>query len=393
MIEILMWGLLGCVAGIFSGITPGIHVNTLAFLVLLLVTDAPAGLISFIVAMAITHSFYDFIPSIVLGVPDESNYLSLLPGHRYLVKGLAYRAIMLTAIGGLFGTIILIIFLPLFMFFLYRVGNFLPLAIPWLLIAVLLLVVLSAKNKIKTLLVVLLSAALGTILLNKMSLENGVMAIVIGAFSISGLTISLINDIKLRKQKLFLGDIELGNVMRGSLLAFLGSSIVAMLPSMGPNHAAFILRKIFKNIGTEVYMIMIGGINTCNLILSLFVLYSIGKTRTGIALAIREIINKDPQTLFLFIGITLISASFSIFTIAHFSSVILKSLQKVSYKKISTVILIGLLIFVLFFCGPIGLIATLTASSIGIYAITNRVPRSASMAFLIVPTIVIYLCL
>ena len=49
--------------------------------------------------MAITHTFIDFIPSIFLGAPDEDSVLSILPGHKLLLKGYAYTGIILTLYG------------------------------------------------------------------------------------------------------------------------------------------------------------------------------------------------------------------------------------------------------------------------------------------------------
>ena len=63
----------------------------------------------FIAALAITHTFVDFIPSIFLGCPDTDTELSVLPGHEMLKKGEGYEAIMRTAYGGLISIFLLII--------------------------------------------------------------------------------------------------------------------------------------------------------------------------------------------------------------------------------------------------------------------------------------------
>jgi putative membrane protein len=62
-------------AGIVSGLTPGIHINLVSVLVVSLSPKlsglvSPLSLVVFIVSMGITHTFLDFIPSIFLGVPD-----------------------------------------------------------------------------------------------------------------------------------------------------------------------------------------------------------------------------------------------------------------------------------------------------------------------------------
>ncbi|HIJ05138.1 MAG TPA: hypothetical protein HA370_03440, partial [Nanoarchaeota archaeon] len=59
---------LGIFLGIISGIIPGIHVNLLSVIVLslspiLLHYFSPLGLASFILSIAITHTFIDVIPT------------------------------------------------------------------------------------------------------------------------------------------------------------------------------------------------------------------------------------------------------------------------------------------------------------------------------------------
>ncbi|MEM4598173.1 MAG: tripartite tricarboxylate transporter permease [Candidatus Diapherotrites archaeon] len=391
MIELLIWILAGCCCGVITGTLPGLHVNTLAFLLMLAFADMPTGIAAFIVSMAVTHSFYDFIPSIVLGVPDEDNYLSVLPGHRYFLKGLAYKAIMLTAIGGLLGTIFLSLIAPLFIFFVENAKNFMPIFIPWILVLVLVLVVLASKRKAQTAFVVLMSALLGIAVITNLSMKNGVTAIVLGIFSMSTLLISLSGRSCLRKQKLYLGKMGAENALQGSLLAVIGSAIVSVLPSMGPNHAAFILRKIFGKIKNEAYMVMIGGINTCNLLFSLLVLQMVGKTRTGVALALRPFVENNSNALILFVGVGFVAASFSVISISFIAKQILKNLPKVPYKKLNAATFFGICVFILLFGGLFELIVSLVACAIGIYAATAKVARSSCMAFLIVPTIIVYL--
>jgi putative membrane protein len=70
----------GLLMGTFTGMTPGIHVNTLAELGM--ASSFPA-----LFAMGLTHTFLDAIPAAFLGVPDDGSALSLLPAHRLTLKG------------------------------------------------------------------------------------------------------------------------------------------------------------------------------------------------------------------------------------------------------------------------------------------------------------------
>ena len=107
----------GAGLGTFSGLVPGIHVNTLAAILLAsypaLETSispfagtegAAMGVCCCIMAASVTHSFLDFIPSVFIGAPDSEDSVSVLPGHRLLLQGRGMEAVRAAAIGSLIGT-------------------------------------------------------------------------------------------------------------------------------------------------------------------------------------------------------------------------------------------------------------------------------------------------
>lgn len=104
MIEYLILAALGIGLGTFTGLIPGVHVNNIAPLLVGLTAGSTLGpyqAISLIVAMMLTHTFLDFIPSTFLGVPNEDTALSVLPAHKLVLKGKGYEVIKLTALGSL----------------------------------------------------------------------------------------------------------------------------------------------------------------------------------------------------------------------------------------------------------------------------------------------------
>lgn len=126
----------GTVLGTFTGLVPGVHVNTMALLMLLSYPTLAARLVPFcegagvepalvplllacaIVSAAVTHSFLDFIPSVFIGVPDDEDCLTVLPGHRLLLLGKGFLAVRSAAGGSLCGAMVaLLISIPLLMFF------------------------------------------------------------------------------------------------------------------------------------------------------------------------------------------------------------------------------------------------------------------------------------
>lgn len=123
LLAIVVFTLLGCIAGIITGLVPGIHVNNVAYMVLAFSSAlvALAMLLfgwalpsasqitiivcSLVIGNAVTHTFLDFIPSVFLGAPDDSTALSVLPGHRMVLAGRGYEAVKCSVIGS-FGAVI-----------------------------------------------------------------------------------------------------------------------------------------------------------------------------------------------------------------------------------------------------------------------------------------------
>ena len=128
-LEVLIAALLGIIAGIFTGLIPGVHINLVSLLVVslsvyLLDIFSLPSLGVFIISMAITHTFLDVLPAIFLGAPDADTALGVLPGHKLLLQGMGYEAIKLTVIGSLFSLILALFLFPLFIPL--RINYFLP---------------------------------------------------------------------------------------------------------------------------------------------------------------------------------------------------------------------------------------------------------------------------
>src|SRR5437867_12848669 len=95
--------MLGLLAGVLTGLSPGLHVNNVAALVLatqtafagflaVLVPDISAepetmGLLlsCFLLATAGSHAVFDFIPPAFSGAPTEDTALATLRAHRLLL--------------------------------------------------------------------------------------------------------------------------------------------------------------------------------------------------------------------------------------------------------------------------------------------------------------------
>src|SRR3989344_5136920 len=109
--EIIVAISIGVLAGIVTGLTPGIHINLVSVSLItispfLLQYTSPLIITIMIIAMGITHTFLDAIPSIFLGAPDPETALLILPGHKMMLKGKGYEAVILTVIGSIISLIL-----------------------------------------------------------------------------------------------------------------------------------------------------------------------------------------------------------------------------------------------------------------------------------------------
>ncbi|WP_367883109.1 tripartite tricarboxylate transporter permease [Thermococcus peptonophilus] len=95
--------LLGALFGTFTGLMPGVHVNTLA----VLLNGALLPSLT-LFAMGLTHTYLDAFPSTFLGIPDEGTALSILPAHRLVLAGKGMEVIRIALYSSFLATLLFI---------------------------------------------------------------------------------------------------------------------------------------------------------------------------------------------------------------------------------------------------------------------------------------------
>ena len=392
--ELLFYVLAGCLLGVLTGMIPGLHINTVSAIALGLAAMQRFELAALLASMGLVHSFVDFIPSVSLGVPQEDNLLSVLPGHRLFLQGKGYHAIMLTVWGGLVGGIAAVLLSAVFMKFLETSSSKISAAIPIVLLAVLFLMVLDEKGKKQkaaAFLIIILSGLLGAMTLNEGNVKNPLLVLSLGFFAVPSILFSVQKKGRAVKQKFYAEQVQNKKVFENSLLGVLGAAFVSIFPGIGPNQAALIIRNFVGKIRSENYLVLIGGINTANMFFSFTALYAVGKTRTGIAASIKQLVELQPEHMALLAGIAFIAIGFGAIATIFLGKVFLREMEKFDYKKINLAVF-GFVIFLAFlFSNSLGLIAFSSASLIGYAAVALGTKRSNCMAFLMLPTLAHYL--
>ena len=406
LLELILAIFIGIIIGTITGLTPGIHINLVAVILLsfsafLLNLTTPIILVIFITSMAITHTFVDYLPSIFLGAPDEDSFLSILPGHQLLLKGHAFEAIVLTLYGGLMALIIILIFTPIFIYMLPIIYPFFQ-KIMWLvLILISTFLIITEKNK-KThaLIIFLLAGFLGIASLN-LNIKEPLLPLLTGLFGASNLLISIKQKTKIPEQKIdLLKNIKLSkkSIAKTFLASILSSPFTAFLPGLGASQAALIGQQFLDIKNSKEFLFLLGAINTIVMGLSFVTLFSIQKTRTGAAATISRLIPElTINNLYLIILSIIISGLIAFSLTIFLAKFFAKNIHKIEYSKLSKIILIILFIMITIFSDStisgklLALLVFFISTSLGIFTILSEVKRMHLMGCLLVPTILFYL--
>jgi len=398
LLHIFLAIILGCIAGTITGLTPGVHINLVAMLAvslspLLLQFTSPIVLVVFIVAMSVLHTFTDSCPSIFLGAPEESTVLSVLPGHKLLLKGRGYEAVKLTVIGSLLGLIITVALSPLLI---PVVGKGYPLIKDYivyiLIISSAFLILKDTKSKFWALIVFLMAGCLGISSLNIPTIKQPLFPLLSGLFGTSSLVLSIKDKIKIPKQNLKSEKVSKKEISKSLSAGFVASTLSGFLPGLGAAQAAIIASSVFKKMSSRTYLILVGSINTIIMILSFVALYAIDKARNGSIVAISKIIDSFTMNqLFLFLAVTLIVGGIATILTLNIAKVFSKLMTKINYSKLCLSIIILVTALVIIISGPLGLLVLVISTLTGMIPALKGIGRNHLMGCLILPVILYFL--
>lgn len=399
VIEFVLALLLGLIAGTITGLIPGIHINLLAvILISSLSYFSQFPLISlavFITSLAITHTFIDFIPSVFLGAPDEDTFLSVLPGHQMIKRGLAHEAIVLTLYGSLSALVVILLFAPVFIFLAPFFFEKLKFILAFILIFISAYLVLREEKIMLSMAVFLLAGFLGFTSLS-LPIQQPLLPLLTGLFGVSSILISIKNKTKIPKQeikpvtKIRIPKKEYAKSMIGSIIS---APMSSFLPGIGSGHAAVIGSELIPQ-SKKGFLVLLGSINTIVIGLSFITLFSIGKTRTGAAVAISEILKTITLTHLTTIILTIILSGACAFFIAiNLSKIASQKINQINYTKLSISIILVLLMVNIIFSNFLGFILLITSTALGVFTILSGARRINLMGSLLMPTIIFYLFL
>jgi len=397
--EILVFTLAGCGLGVITGLIPGIHINMISALIVASLSYfagfEPLAIAVMIMAMSVTHTFLDFLPSILFGAPDAAAALSVLPGHRMLLDGRALEAVKLTGLGSL---ISLLLTAGVFLFVLENleaVYSVLRPNIVYVLLFIVVLSIASEKKCFRALFVFLMAGFFGFLMLNSgMFAQEILFPVLSGMFGISTILLSLREDVVLPAQVRAKVSLSFGSVLKNSALGAVAGMMVGLLPGIGSAQATYVAQQANKSGSVQEFLVAVSGVNTANIIFTLVVLYALGKMRSGIVIAIGQVLETLTFTdLLVFLSVILLAGGIAMLLHLGIGSFLVRRISAQNprtYKLVSVgiVLLVGASVIAL--TGVQGLLIMLLSTMIGLMPPLIGVRRAECMGFLLVPVLLFY---
>ncbi|WP_405304730.1 tripartite tricarboxylate transporter permease [Methanobrevibacter sp.] len=413
MIELVIACFIGILIGTATGMIPGIHVNTAGAILFasssfLLAFLSPEFLCVLMVAMSIAHALIEFVPSMLLGVPQEGTATSILPGHRMVLQGRSKEVIRIVSIGGFGAIMVTILMLPIFAVALPILHD-LTKPFTWIILLVASIYLTyrltsSLRDFLWSILLFFLSGILGwTIFQTPISSGVSLMCTFSGLFGISTILFSLNDSSTIPHQNKFY-DLNLDlNKIKSIFTGGITGAILGFLPGFGPAQGTVIAQAVSgsndnDDDDTVNFLLATSGLNVSDCLFSLIAIYIIGNPRSGIAVYMSYLISEmSINHLIIFIFSSLIAVSVSLALSLKLGDSFSGLMGGVDYKKLSIgVILLQILIlyiFVLYYQAPIlyMTLALITSTAMGMLPHYIGVGKSHLMGILIIPAIVIYM--
>lgn len=374
MLEIIVFLFLGVLFGVITGITPGVHINLVAVLLLslspfLLTYVHILSLICFIMSMSITHTFLDFLPSIYLGAPSDETALAVLPGHKFLLAGMAYEAVRLSVIGSFFGILLTLLFSPLLFFLVPRVFSFLQPFMAYILLTILAFLVFKSgdKNCIFWSFVITLIAGMLGFLTFQLHLSDPLFPLFSGLFGVSVLLTSIFEKVTLPKQRITEQyPVALKKTARASCAGVFSGCFVSLFPGLGPSQAALVGSAFVDN-QDDSYLLLTGAIGSSSMLFSIITLFSIDKARNGVIVVLSYFVSNHSLPLVLFLFITaFVAAGVSVWITFYLAKKFSQVINFINYRWLCISIILFIILLVFFFTGWKGFLVLCVSACVGL---------------------------
>ena len=370
---------LGILAGTITGLTPALHVNTLASIIGSMDSIMEGFLyVVFLYTMGLTHTFLDAFPSTFFGIPEEDTALSILPAHRLALQGRALEVVNISLKTSFLAVLFSLTFLPVYLwvapYYTPTVGRIFV-----FLLAGLIIFFEKGMKKVYALIIFCMAGILG-IISDKLPLKEPYFHLFVGLFGVPAILFSLKN-----KEKITPGESEIlvskTHFLRYSFLGTLFGMLASLLPTFTSSQAALLGSFLSKD--ERAFLTISFSVNTANFIFGLANFYATGKTRNGILVLIKNHyypLNSKEFVILLIITIT-VGSVVNLYGLL-ISKKVGRLIEKINYKLLNISILSFIIAGSFYFDGLLGIGVLGVATILGTTTLILKVKRTTCMGVL-----------
>lgn len=407
---VVLASLIGAGIGTFTGLVPGIHVNTLASLMLVLypimmsslspIVDPvhiPIIVSSCIISASVVHSFVDFVPSVFIGAPDPDEVLTTLPGHRLLMEGKGMIAVRAAAAGSAVGaSSAILLAIPIQYLMLNGLAENLDTLTSAILLFTVLIMILMEKNnerRIWATVLVLLSGILGLICMDLPIPANGLFGegtllfpMLTGLFGMPAL-LSSFRNASIPEQ---IDDPSFKVGPAPGIKGVITGAIAGWYPGITATAGASLSSFLMPEDRPERFISLVASIGTVTSIFSIVTLSVSGSGRSGTIMVVKDIVGDSvsgfcsPEFLLLLLCSAIASAVGYKLTISS-GMFMSRMVNRFDSMRMNKFILCFIAFLVLLLTGPFGLVILAISTMIGMIPLKADMDRIPLTGCLIIP--------
>ncbi|MGI6472111.1 MAG: tripartite tricarboxylate transporter permease [Candidatus Methanomethylophilaceae archaeon] len=413
LLLILATSIVGSTLGAFTGLVPGIHVNTLAAVMLASYTSLFSAISAFaepeavpllvsscILSASVVHSFMDFIPSVFIGAPDADEALTMLPGHRLLTEGKGMVAVRAAAAGSAVGALSAVVLsVPVQYVMLNGAAGIMDRMTVYVVVFVAAVVIFSAeglKGRFFALVLFIASGLLGIAcgtgeLPSEGFFKNGTLLfpLLTGLFGIPTL-LNTVGNTELPEQ------FDYGTDPVGPLPGLKGvltGSVAGWFPGITATAGAALSAGIQKEERPEAFISLVASIGTVTSVFSLVTLSVTGSGRSGTSAVIKEIIGDELKGFcsesFILLLLTMCIAATIGYVLMIFSGRVMSGIaDKINPRAMSAAALVAVTSLVVLMTGIGGFTVLAVAALIGLVPQQSGMSRIPLTGCLLLPVII-----
>lgn len=412
LLLVSLMSMTGALMGAFTGLVPGIHVNTLATMMLASYPAVSSFVSGFaepeavpvlvsacIVSASVVHSYMDFVPSVFIGAPDPDEALTMLPGHRLLMEGKGMAAVRAAAVGSAVGSFSAVILAVPVQYVMLRGGaevmEFMTLAVVVFVSAVVIFSAEGMRGRLLAAALFVASGVMGLVCAMPELPSNGIFGggtllfpLLTGLFGIPPLLASASSGGFPEQHDRPERTVSPLPGIKGLITG----CIAGWFPGITATAGAALSASVSREENPENFISLVASIGTVTSVFSLVTLSVTGSGRSGTSAVVKEIIGDglvgfcSGSFILLLVSVCLASAMGYAMTISS-GRLMSKLVDGMEPRKINLAVLILIFSLVLLMTGICGIAVLATATLLGLVPQSEGSGRIPLTGCLMVPVI------